>query len=137
MSILTFSDGTRATITSTDLATGGMQNRMETYLSNGRVECSLQRTNACVAYAPDAETFRDAYLVEKLETKSGWSYPLPEEERAVGYQNEMQDFMEAVAFGRDPTSDGRLGLATVEAMYAAYVSSEEGRRIDLAAGENT
>ncbi len=129
--ILAFSDGTRATITSTDLATGGMQNRMEAYLSNGRVECNLQRTNACVAFAPDAETFRDAYLVEKLESKAGWSYPLPEEDRAVGYQNEMQDFMEAVALDRAPASDGELGLATVEAMYAAYVSAEEGRRIEL------
>ncbi len=43
----------------------------------------------------------------------------------------MQDFMEAVAFGRAPVSDGELGLETVRAMYAAYVSAEEGRRVDL------
>jgi predicted dehydrogenase len=131
VSLLTFEDGSRATVTSTDLATGGMQNRMEVYLSNGRLACSLQHTDAVIAYAPDEQTFKNAYLVEKLETKAGWSFPLPEEDRAVGYQNEMQDFMEAVAFDRPPLSGGELGLETVRAMYAAYVSAEEGRRVEL------
>jgi predicted dehydrogenase len=131
VAILTFSDGTRATITSTDLCTGGVQNRLEAYLSNGRVECSIQRSRSCVTFAPDERTFAGAYLAEKVETNAGWSFPEPDEERAIGYQDEMQDFMEAVALGRDPASDGALGLQAVRAMYAAYLSAEEGRRVSL------
>jgi predicted dehydrogenase len=131
VAVLTFSDGTRATIHSTDLCVGGVQNRVEAYLSNGRVECSIQHGKHCTAFAPGPETFRDSYFAEMVQTNAGWGYPEPEEERAIGYQNEMQNFMEAVAFDRDPITDGELGLETVKAMYAAYVSAEEGRRVDL------
>lgn len=48
-----------------------------------------------------------------------------------GYPQEMQDFVEAVYYGRDPVSDGELGRQVVEVTYAAYLSAEEGRRIDL------
>ena len=44
---------------------------------------------------------------------------------------EMQDFMEAVAFDRVPASGFDIAYETTKIMYAAYLSAEEGRRVDL------
>jgi predicted dehydrogenase len=48
-----------------------------------------------------------------------------------GYPQELQDFAEAIARGRPPKSGARLGRDVLEVIYAAYVSVEEGRRIEL------
>ena len=83
------------------------------------------------SYAPAAEVFEPEYLSEKLETKAGWSYPAPDEDWMQGYPQELQDFAEAIAHGRAPKSDARLGRDVLEAIYAAYASVEAGRRIEL------
>ena len=59
----------------------------------------------------------------------GWRQP-----RLTGnaYDDFMHEFVEAVAFDREPLADARLGREVVEVIYAAYQSAEEGRRIDLA-----
>ena len=44
----------------------------------------------------------------------------------------MQDFVGCVAEGRQPLSDGPLGLDAIRTVYAAYVAAQEGRRVDLA-----
>ena len=66
-------------------------------------EPSLTRVYA----APDAAVFGDEYLVEKLETKAGWSAPEPDEDWMTGYPQEIQDFVEAIAHGREPLSGRR------------------------------
>ncbi len=43
----------------------------------------------------------------------------------------MQDFVESVAEGRRPLSDGRLGRDVIEVVYAGYLSAAEGRRVEL------
>ncbi|MDE3076813.1 MAG: gfo/Idh/MocA family oxidoreductase, partial [Chloroflexota bacterium] len=83
------------------------------------------------AYAPDASVFEPEYLAEKLETKAGWSRPAPTEELTSGHYEQAQDFVSAVAEGRPSVSDGRLGRDVVEVIYAAYLSAEEGRRVNL------
>ena len=43
----------------------------------------------------------------------------------------MNAFAEGVAFGTKPESDFRLAYDTRKLIYAAYVSAEEGKRIEL------
>ena len=131
--LLTFEDGTRATISASDVVLGGMEDRLEILLSNSRVRASFARSSLVEAYAPDASVFADEYLAEKLETKAGWSFPSVDEQWLLGYPQEMRDFVEAIALDREPLGSGRLGRDVVEVMYAAYVSAEEGRRVDLPA----
>ena len=40
-------------------------------------------------------------------------------------------FVACVAEGRQPLSDGALGLDAIRTVYAAYVAAEEGRRVEL------
>ncbi len=129
--ILTFEDGTKATVFSNDITLGGVVNTLDIYMSNGVIKCDMASNDACRAYAPSSEIFAEEYISEKLETKAGWSFPSPDEDWMRGYPQEIKDFMEAIAFDRNPISDGELGRQIVKVIYASYLSAEEGRRVDL------
>ena len=129
--LVTFTDGSVAEVTAADTTLGGVRNRLTVFASNAVVEANLNPNTAVRAYAPDAAVFEPEYLSEKLETKAGWSYPSPDEDWMQGYPQELQDFAEAVAHGRPPKSGAQLGRDVLEVIYAAYVSVEERRRVEL------
>jgi len=130
--ILTFEDGTKATVLSTDVSLGGVKNLVTAYLTNGVVQVNINPNTALQVYAPDGAIWGDEYITEKVETKGGWQFPSPDEDWMRGYPQEMEDFVEAVRGGREPLSGLLLARETVEVIYAAYVSAEEGRRVELA-----
>jgi predicted dehydrogenase len=129
--VLTFDDGTRGIIWASDAVLGGMESTLQVLMSNAHIKCNLSHTRLVEAYAPDASIFADEYLIEKLETSAGWSPPAPDEDWAQGHRQMVQDFVASVAEGRPPRSDGALGLDAIRVVYAAYVSAEEGRRVEL------
>jgi predicted dehydrogenase len=131
--LVTFTDGTVGEVTAADTVLGGVRNRLTVFASNAVVEANLNPNTAVRAYAPDPSVFAGEYLSEKLETKAGWSYPSPDEDWMQGYPQELEHFAEAVAGGRAPTSDGQLGRDVLEVIYSAYLSAEEGRRVELPA----
>jgi len=128
---LTFEDGTKATVFSNDITLGGVVNTVDIYLSNSIIKCNMASNNSCKVYAPAPDIFGDEYLTEKLETKAGWNFPSPDEDWMRGYPHEMQDFIESVCCDRNPISDGELGKQVVQAAYAAYLSAEQGRTVQL------
>jgi predicted dehydrogenase len=132
MLLLTFDDGTVAQITGGDTTLGGIRNQMAIYGARAVVLCNINPNDSVQAYAPDAPVFGDEYLVEKLETKAGWSAPQPDEDWMTGYPQEIQDFMEAIAGGREPLSGAALARDVIAVIYGAYLSAAEGRRVDLA-----
>jgi predicted dehydrogenase len=129
--ILTFEDGTKATVLSTDVSLGGVKNLVTAYLSNGVVQVNINPNSSLQVYAPDGQVWGDEYITEKVETKGGWQFPSPDEDWMRGYPQEMEDFVSAVREGREPLSGLLLAQETVEVIYAGYVSAEEGRRVDL------
>lgn len=131
--IITFDDGTRGIIQGSDIVLGGMEDTLTLLLSNARIDCDLTHSGLIKAYAPNTRVFEQEYIMEKVSTKAGWSYPSVDEEFLLGYPQEIRDFVESVALDRPPRSTGRLGLEVVRLMYAAYQSAEEGRSISLSA----
>lgn len=129
--LLTFADGTHATIFASDTVLGGMEDTLDIFMSNCRVRCDMTHSNLMQAYAPAPQVFGDEYIAEKLETKAGWSFPSIDEEWLLGYPQELRDFVESIAGGREPIATPELGREVVRVMYAAYQSAEEGRRISL------
>ena len=129
--VCTFSDGSVAEIVGADTTLGGVQNRLTAYATNAVVEANLNPNTAVRAYAPDDAVLANAYLSEKLETHGGWSQPSPDEDWMQGYPGELQDFAHAIAHGRAPRSDARLGRDVLVVVYGAYVAAAEGRRVDL------
>ena len=128
---LTFSDGTKATIFSGDMIMGGVRNLIETYTSGGSLFANITPNTHLVSYQTSEEKLAGVYITEKVDRKTGWQYVCLEEEWTRGYLQEIQDFMECVATGRQPLSDLALAYETIKVNYAGYWAAEEGRRVVL------
>ncbi|MBI4011820.1 MAG: Gfo/Idh/MocA family oxidoreductase [Candidatus Rokubacteria bacterium] len=129
--LIVLDDGTVAQISASDTVLGGIRNQLAIYAAKAVILCNINPNDAVQAYAPAPEVFAGEYLVEKIETKAGWTSPQPDEEWMTGYPQEIQDFVEAVALDREPLSGGRLGRDVTAVIYGAYLSAAEGRRVDL------
>jgi len=132
VAVLTFEDGTKATVHSNDITLGGVRNVVTAYLTNGVVQANINPNNAVVAYAPDGVVWGDAYTTEKVETKGGWQFPSPEEDWMRGYPQELADFVDAILGRREPLAGALLAREVVEVIYAGYLSAATGRRVELA-----
>ncbi|OON99198.1 MAG: oxidoreductase [Epulopiscium sp. Nele67-Bin004] len=129
--ILTFSDKSRAVIMATDTCLGGSKNYVELYCNDATLNCKLTMNDLMETYFLDEENINDVYLSEMLPSKIGWNKPFIADEIIRGYVGQMQDFVEAVYFNRQPQSDFRLAYETTQIVYAAYKSAELGRRVYL------
>jgi predicted dehydrogenase len=129
--LVTFDDGTVAQLTSTDTRIGGIRNFLRAHGSRAQVTANINPNTTCQAYTPDGRYFADEYLVEKTETKEGWSFPAPDEDAVTGYPEELRDFVDAIAAARSPKSDLMLACDTLLLVYAAYLSAERGAAVDL------
>ena len=129
--VVKFDDGSAAEVKSGDTTLGGVHNYLEAYLSNARIRANINPNDSCVAYAPEGHIFEPEYISEKIETKGGWTFPSPDEDWHQGYPQEVADFIAAIIEDREPVSGARLARDVTLVLYAAYVSAEEGRRVDL------
>ena len=128
---ISFSDGTKSTIFSGDMIMGGVRNLIETYTSGGSLFANITPNNHMTTYMTDEQKLADVYITEKVDRKTGWQFVCLEEEWTRGYLQEIQDFMECVATGRQPLADLELACETTRIQYAGYWSAEEGQRIKL------
>src|SRR5262249_48789954 len=131
MLTLTFSDATKATVFSGDMILGGVRNVVETYTSGGSLFANITPNNHMVSYLTDEEKLAGVDISEKVDRKTGWQFICLEEEWTRGYLQEIQDFMECVAIGREPLAGLDIAYETIKVNYAGYCSAEEGRRIVL------
>ena len=121
---LIFDDDTVADIHSTEIVMGGVHNWLEVYANNHRMRCNINPSDANVLYNPEGRQLEDVYLVEKIGTKEGWSFPAADEHWTTGYRHELSDFLEAIHEGRRPKSGLPLAIDTTAVLYAAYLSAE-------------
>ncbi|MGA7804512.1 Gfo/Idh/MocA family protein [Bradyrhizobium sp.] len=128
---VTFSDGTKATVLSGDMILGGVRNLIETHTSGGSLFANITPNSHMMSYQTSEEKLASVYVTEKVDRKTGWQYVCIEEEWTRGYLQEIQDFMECAAIGRQPRSDLALAFETTKVNYAAYWAAEEGRRVTL------
>ena len=131
MLTLTFSDGSKSTVFSGDTILGGVRNCVETYTSGGALFANIAPNTHMVTYLTDEAKLADVYITEKVDRKTGWQFVCLEEEWTRGYVQEVQDFMECAALGRQPRAGLELAGETMKIIYAGYWSAEDGRRIAL------
>ncbi len=129
--ILTFSDGSKATIIATDLLLGGSRNYLELYCNDAVINCNLTMSNMMSTFFPDEERLDDVYISEMLPHKTGWNNPFLEDEIIRGYCDEMRDFIECVYFDREPKSGFDLAYDSIKIIYAAYLSAEIGKAVEM------
>lgn len=119
-----FDDGTIADLFASELVLGGVHNWIEINTTNHRSICNINPNTAMQAYTPEEKHFENVYVVEKTETKQGWSSISPDEGWFTGYQHEMEAFYSSAAYGYDIESNSRLAAAVITTIYAGYLSAE-------------
>jgi predicted dehydrogenase len=119
-----FEDGTIASLFASELVLGGVNNWIEVNANNHRTKCRMSQNDAMQAYTPDEKHFKDIYVVEKTETKQGWSFISPDEGWFHGYQHEMNAFYRSAAYNEPIESNSSLAADTIATIYAGYVSAE-------------
>lgn len=127
--VLTFSDGTKAVIIATDTLLGGSKNYVQLYCNDVAINCNLTLSDLMETYLLDEDGLENVSISEMLSSKTGWNRPFVVDEIIRGYADEIQDFVEAVAFNREAKSGFKLAYDTAQVLYAAYYSAEEGKRI--------
>ncbi len=127
-----FEDGTLANLIASELVLGGVHNWLEVNTSNHRTICNINPNNSMQSYTPQQEVFRDVYVVEKTETKQGWSSISPDEGWFSGYQHEMDAFYRSAAFDEPIESNSRLAADVIATIYAGYLSAErKGAEVEI------
>ena len=119
-----FEDSTFADIFASDLVLGGVHNWIEVNTNNHRTLCNISPNNSMQTYTPDEKHFKDVYIVEKTETKQGWSFVSPDESWFLGYRHEMEAFYRTAAFGEPLESDSSLASDVISTIYSGYLSAE-------------
>jgi predicted dehydrogenase len=129
---LVFEDGMVADVFASEIVMGGVHNWIEVFANNHRTRCNMSPTNAMDLYNPKEDQLSDVYIMEKIGTKQGWSNPAPDENFMFGYPQEIQDFIESVATGREPKSGMLAASDSVGVLYAAYLSAErKGEEVEV------
>ena len=125
--LIKFEDGTSALLEANYLTTGGMEDSIEIYGTEGKIAVDLTFSSPVRLYSiPGTD-----YTVEKAEITTGWSRPAVDEKYNLGYVAEIRHFMESVRDGKDAKTGlrGIDGLEILKVINYAYQSSKEGRKI--------
>ena len=131
--IITFSDGSHGVVYASETVLGGMESKLDLFLSNSHFKCNLSPNDLLQSYTPEASVFGDAYIMEKVDSGAGWGTPIPDEDWSSGHLAMMQDFVAAVAQNRPAKSDGDLGRQVLHVIYAAYLAAASGQRVEISA----
>ncbi len=129
--VIRFDDGSRASVVVSDTGLGGLNTRVTAFMTDGVIKANMTSNDAVETYAPDASVFQQEYFAEKLETRAGWNRPSCDEAWFRGFAQEIADFASAIREKKEPLAGIDLAVDCVRIIYAAYLSAEEGRRIDL------
>lgn len=129
--ILSFTDGSRAVIMANDTLLGGSKNYVELYCNDTAIKCRLTMADMMETYFLDEEGLSNVEISEMLPSKTGWNKPFLLDEIMRGYTDEMKDFMECALYNRHPKSDFRMAYETAKIIYAAYMSAEQGRVVEV------
>ncbi len=127
--ILSFSDGTKATLIATDTLLGGSKNYIELYCNDVVIDCRITMSDLMSTYFLDEENLENVYISEMLPSKLGWNKLFLEDEVIRGYADEMRDFIESVYYDREPKAGFQLAYDTTKLIYASYLSAELGKVI--------
>jgi myo-inositol 2-dehydrogenase/D-chiro-inositol 1-dehydrogenase len=121
--ILYFKKGAMVTIEESWTAPGGYDMRFELYGTTGQLTVDPCRNDQLVCYT--SKGF--GYAVEKADTTTGWTFPVPGEDYFFGYVQEMQHFVSCIIENKVPRTGGDLAMKALKIVDAMYKSATTGR----------
>lgn len=129
--VLTFADGTKATLTSGDTFIGESVTTFDMYGNDAVFKCRFSQCDMLDLYFADERGIENAYFVEKSDSNAGHHRAIVSEEIIRGYYGEIQDFMECIRDEREPLAGFELAKEVTELVQLAYFSAEQNRTILL------
>jgi len=120
--LLRLADGRTSLTEASWTAKGGMELRNEIYGTKGRIVTDTSSTRVRAFIEESA-----GYLMEKADAETGWVFPIPDEARVYGYQEEMRHFVECFANKTTPRETFIDGYVVNCVIDAAYTSMKSGR----------
>ena len=126
---LIYEDGTRALVEGNYITTGGMEDVVEVYGSEGRIRVDLTFGSPLSVFSKKGIS----YAVEKAEFTQGWTKPAVNEFESLGYKNELAHFL-ACLKGKESQVRGttaEAGFQVLRIVDAIYRSNREERTIRL------
>jgi len=129
IALLTFADGARALIEANYTTAGGLDDTIEIYGTEGTIKIDLSKGSPITMFSLPGY----GYSIEKAEITTGWSMPAVDEERNLGYADELAYFVDCVRNDTEPMFGvrGEDGLVALEITMAVYESARTGRVIKL------
>jgi predicted dehydrogenase len=128
VAMLKFANGGISITEASWSAKGGMELRNEIVGSEGRLITDSTATSVWGFISRPA-----GYLMEKADADTGFVYPIPDEARHYGYQEELRHFVECFRTGAQPRETFVDGYVVNVILDACYRSMRSGRweEIDL------
>jgi predicted dehydrogenase len=129
--VLTFCDGSKATLTSGDTFVGESVTTFDMYGNDAVFKCRFSQADLLDVYFSDDKGIEDEHFVEKNDSNIGHHRAIVSEEIIRGYYGEIQDFLECMLEGREPLSGFQIAREAAELTQIAYLSAEQNRTIVL------
>ena len=123
--MLKFESGRHAFCEGNYITVGGMDDKVEIYGSEGRLNIDLTFSSPIQAYSRPGFD----YAIEKTDTTKHWTWPAVDEFANLGYVDQLKYFVDCVLEDKQPFFGvtGEDGLAAVEIVLAAYESAASGK----------
>lgn len=122
--VLSFSGGRQAVVEGNYITTGGMDDVVEFYGTDGVLKTDLTFGSPLSVYSRKGY----GYAVEKADFTYGWTRPAVDEYYSLGYRDELQHFADCVREGREQAAgtSAEDGLEVLRTINAVYDSSRKG-----------
>ena len=132
VAILTFEDGTFGFVEGNYTTVGGLDDTIEIYGTEGTIKIDLAKGSPITMFSLPGY----GYSIEKAEITTGWSMPAVDEERNLGYADEIAYFVDCVRSDTEVMFGvrGEDGVRALEITMAVYESSKTGKAVKLTAG---
>lgn len=129
IALLTYADGTRVNVEGNYITWGGMEDFVEIYGTTGVIKVEMTFGSPLHVYSQKGF----GYAIEKADFTHGWTRPAVDEQRNLGYPDELAHFA-ACMRGEAEQMKGtgaEDGCGVLRIIDAAYRSNKEGRTIEL------
>jgi len=127
VAIMEFADGKRAFVEGNYITVGGMDDLVEVYGAEGRINVQLTFGSCLDVYSRKGYK----YAIEKTDFTHGWTKPAVDEFFNLGYVEELRYFVDCVLKDTEPKYgvNGQAGLDTLGVIEAMYRSAEQGATV--------
>jgi predicted dehydrogenase len=128
--LVTTSHGIRAFVEGNYITSGGMDDKIEIYGTEGNIHIDLTKGSPLSVYSRPGY----GYAIEKADFTHGWTSPAVDEFMSLGYVNEIAHFVDCVQNDNESQmgTRGEDGIKALAAVFAIYESAEKGRLVEVA-----